>query len=137
MGAIMLIEIWERLRGYHHWTQAEAKIEFVKEEHTYHDKSGKELHYTYKTGECLVWTDARGAARQATLKPRGNDPKYQFADEEMATIRYNPANPEQYYFRKLSEMRVRRFFATAFAVVTVATICIGEIWIREMLGCSR
>jgi hypothetical protein len=27
MGAIMLIEIWERLRGYDKWVQTEAKIE--------------------------------------------------------------------------------------------------------------
>lgn len=39
----MLIELWERLRGYHKWTETEAKIEFVKEEHTYRDTSGKGL----------------------------------------------------------------------------------------------
>lgn len=133
----MLIEIWEWLRGYNKWTQVEAKIEFVKDEHIYHDKNGKDLHYSHITGERLVWTDAGGEQRQAPLKPPGDDPKYQFTDGETAAIRCNPANPEQYYFRRLSEMRVLRFFRVTFTVIGVAIFSIGYVWIREMLGCSR
>jgi hypothetical protein len=133
----MLIEIWEWQRGYSKWTPVEARVEFVKDEHIYHDKEGKDLHYSHVTGELLVWTDAGGQRRQAPLKPPGDDPKYQFTDGEAAAIRYNPANPEQYYFRKLSEMKVLRFFRVTFTVIGVAIFSIGSVWIREMLGCSR
>jgi hypothetical protein len=137
MTGIMLIEIWELLRGYHRWSLAEATVEYVKEEHVYHDSGGKELHYSYTTGERLVWKDARGEKCTAPLKPPGKNPKYQFAEGETATIRYNPAMPDQYYFRKLAAMRVRSFFVTAFSILAVAAFCIGDIWVREMLGCSR
>jgi hypothetical protein len=133
----MLMEMWEWLRGYHKWTQAEANIEFLKEEHLYHESSGGELHYSRITGERLVWTDARGQKHYAPLKPFGDAPEQEFADGETLAIRFNPAHPEQYYCRRLSGMRVRRAFTTTCTVIAVAAVSIGYVWTREMLGCSR
>jgi hypothetical protein len=137
MDAIMLMAIWEWLRGYSKWTPAEATVVFVKEEHTYTDKDGKQLHYSYITGDRLVWTDAGGEKRSAPLRPAGKDPKYQFAEGETASIRYNPSNPEQYYFRELEKMRVRYVISTALTVIAVAIISVGYVWVRGILGCSR
>jgi hypothetical protein len=137
MASIMFIELWEWLRGYDKWLPAQATVEYVKEGHTYREASGKELHYSYTTGERLVWTDAHGQKCTAPLKPPSKDPEYQFSEGETAAIRYNPAKPDEYYFRKLTTMRVRYFFVTAFAVIAVAAFCIGDIWVRQMLGCSR
>ncbi|MGA7339916.1 MAG: DUF3592 domain-containing protein [Terracidiphilus sp.] len=133
----MLIELWEWLRGYHRWTEVDAKIELVKEEHTYHGSGGKDLHYSYAMGDRLVWTDLRGEQHHFDFKLPGDSGKDRLADGEAVTLRYNPANPEQYYCRKLSEMKVRRFFATTFTVIAVAAMSIGYVWVREMLGCSR
>lgn len=133
----MLMEIWEHLRGYHRWTQAEAKVEFLKEEHIYHDKDGKDLHYTHVTGQRLAWTDSTGTAHYAPLKKLGDDAKYQPAEGEAETILYDPASPDRFYCRKLSEMKVRYYVSTAFSILAVAVFCIGYVWVREMLGCSR
>ena len=137
MDAIMLMAIWERLRGYDKWTPAEATVVFVKEEHTYPGKDGKELHYSYVTGDRLAWTDAQGEKQSAPLKPAGKDPKYQFAEGEVVSIRYNPANPEQYFFPRLSAMRVRYVISTALTVLAVAIVSVGYVFVRAMLGCSR
>ncbi|HZP03646.1 MAG TPA: hypothetical protein VFB43_02010 [Terracidiphilus sp.] len=88
----MLIEIWEWLRGYRRWTPTEGRIEFLKEEHVYHDKDGEELHYTHVTGQRLVWIDARGQPHSAPVK-KLDDPQYQVKDGEIEVIRYNPATP--------------------------------------------
>lgn len=133
----MLIEIWEWLRGYRKWAQAEAQVKFLKEDHLLHDKSGKDLHYSSITGGRLVWRSASGEWHHADLERFGADAKYPFAEGETVTIRYNPANPIQFYSRALSEMKVRRFFATAFTVIAVAAISIGYVFVREMFGCSR
>jgi hypothetical protein len=133
----MLMEIWEHLRGYRRWTQAEAKVEFLKEEHLYHDKDGKDLHYSYVTGQRLAWTDSTGTAHYAPLKKLGDDAKYQLAEGEAETIRYNPANPVQFYCRRISELKVRYYVSTACGILGVAIFCIGYVWVREMLGCSR
>jgi hypothetical protein len=133
----MLIEIWEWLRGYNKWTQADAQVVFLKEEHTRQDQSGKDIHCTDITGNRLVWADAKGVRHHAKLDRSGDPSKADYSDGEAATIRYNPANPEQFYWRKLSELKVRRFFATTFTVITVAAVSIVYVWFREMLGCSR
>ena len=133
----MLIEIWEHLRGYHKWTATEARVEFIKEEHLYHDDAGKDLHYSYVTGRRLAWTDTAGQPHYATLKKLGDDAKYQVPEGEIEDIRYNPANPDQFYCRKLSELKTRYYVTTAFSIIAVAIICIGWEWIRSALGCSR
>lgn len=133
----MLIEIWERLRGYHKWTQADARIEFLKEEHIYHDKDGKNLHYTNVTGRRLAWTDSNSQVHYAPLKQLDDQPPYRLIEGEAETIRYNPANPDQFYCRKLSGMKVRYYISTGFAILGVAIFCIGWEWIRSTLGCSR
>jgi hypothetical protein len=133
----MLMEIWERLRGYHKWTQAEAKVEFLKEEFLYHDKAGKDLHYSHVTGERLAWTDTTGQPHYAPLKKLGDNTRYKFTEGEAETIRYNPASPDQFYCRNISEMKVRYYVSTAFTILAVAAFCIVSVWVREMLGCSR
>jgi hypothetical protein len=137
MGAIMLIEIWEWLRGYRRWTPTEGRIEFLKEEHVYHDKDGEELHYTHVTGQRLVWIDARGQPHSAPVKKLDDDPQYQVKGGEIEVIRYNPANPDEFYCRKLSGMKTRYYVTTSLTILAVAAFCIGDIWLREMLGCGR
>jgi hypothetical protein len=137
MDAIMLMEMWEWLRGYNKWAPAEATVVFVKEEHTYPGSDGKELHYSYVTGDRLEWTDAGGEKRSAPLKPAGKDPKYQFAEGETVSIRYDPASPDQYYFRGLDKMRVRYAISTALTVIAVAIVSVGYVFMRQILGCSR
>ncbi len=133
----MLIEIWEHLRGYHKWTEAQARVEYLKEEHLYHDKDGKDLHYSYVTGERLVWTDAAGQPHYAPLKKLGDEPQYQLAEGEAETIRYNPANPDEFYCRSISELKVRYYARNTFGIIAIAAFVIGSLWVREMLGCSR
>lgn len=133
----MLVEIWEWLRGYNRWTQAEARIAFLKEDHVYHDAGGKELHYSHVTGRRLVWTDALGQTHQAPFKQLGDEPKYQLAEAEIEAIRYNPTNPEQFYCRRLSTLKIRYYVSMTFSIIFVIVFCIGYIWIRKLLGCSR
>ena len=133
----MLMAIWEWLHGYRKWTATEARVEFLKEEHLYHDKEGKDLHYSYVTGRRLVWTDAAGQPHSAPLKQLDDKPPYLLAEGEAETIRYNPANPDQFYCRKLSALRVRHIFTVAFTILAVAAFVVGEDWVRKMLGCSR
>jgi hypothetical protein len=133
----MLMVVWEWLRGYHKWTQTEARIEFEKQEHTYHDKDGKDLHYSSVTARCLVWTDAAGQKHSASLKQLDDKPPYRLVDGESETIRYNPANPDQFYCGKLSGIKVRYYVTMTFTIIGIAIFCIGSEWIRSAIGCSR
>lgn len=132
----MLMAIWEWLRGYRKWTQTQAQTVFLKEETLFH-REGKDLHYSHVTSARLVWTDSHGGSHYTILKQYGDPPKYPLTEGETVDLRYNPANPMQFYSRRLSEMKIRRFFATTFTVIAVAIICIVWEWIRSTLGCSR
>jgi len=136
-GEDMLIEIWEHLRGYRKWTPAEAKVEYLKEQFLYHDKDGKDLHYSHVTGERLAWTDAADQPHYAPLKKLGDDAKYQLAEGEIEAIRYNPANPDEFYCRRISGLKVRYYVATTLSIIAVVIFCVVSVWVREMLGCSR
>jgi uncharacterized protein DUF3592 len=106
----MLIEIWERLRGYDKWTEAEVTIESS-------DLLSKGSRYGigYATPklasrEQIDWSDSEGRRRSAEFEVDDESPLYQLLGGERVTIRYNPARPGQYYFRDLLRSRVRRFF---------------------------
>jgi hypothetical protein len=136
MFPIALIEIWEWLRGYRKWTETQAQTVFLKEETLFHE-GGKDLHYSHVTGARLVWTDGHGGSHYALLKQYGDPPKYLLAEGETVDLRYNPANPMQFYCRKLFETKFRYYVSTAFTILAVAILCIGWEWIRSALGCSR
>jgi hypothetical protein len=118
MGTIMLIEIWERLRGYNKWIQTEAQFESSKVEESkqfgaYRQQDGS----TWASDDVLVWTDRQGQRHGVEFQVPDDSPLYQFVDGETVTIRYNPAKPDQFYLRELLRTRVRTAFKTTFLVL--------------------
>jgi hypothetical protein len=102
----MLIELWERLRGYDKWIQAKARIRSSKVEKTpHHDRSGREFD-TWSSDNALVWTDQSGQTQSAEFAVPDDSPLYQLIGGETVTIRYNPSDPDQYYFPDLLRSRV-------------------------------
>jgi hypothetical protein len=112
----MLIEIWEKLRGYDRWVEAETTVE-----------STKGLSYPVEGGtvelsaDVLLWTDADGGRHRAAFTVPETSPLYQLVRNSTTTIRYNPADPEQYYLRELLQTRAR----TAAARIVVFALFIG------------
>lgn len=95
----MLIEIWERLRGYDKWIPVEARVYSTSE---IRKKLGKRYHASPSSqfsGELLVWQDQRGETRFGTFLTHETSPLYQLVEGEPIAIRYNPAKPGRYYCR--------------------------------------
>ncbi len=109
MKAIMLIEWWERLRGYDKWTETQAKIESSKVKRTSHTDRAGNVSYTWSSGDQLVWTDSCGEKHWAGFTVHDDSPLYQLIGGESVAIRYDPSDPEQYYFRELLRTRINRF----------------------------
>jgi hypothetical protein len=109
----MLIEIWERLRGYDKWLQAEATIESSKvEEQPITNRSGAVMDYAYSSGDVLTWTDGNGEKQYADFSVPEESPLFQLIGGETVTIRYNPAKPEEFYYRELLRTKVHSAFKT-------------------------
>ncbi len=106
----MLIERWEKLRGYDKWIEAAATIESSKVRETAHNGRDGSVSYSYDSGDQLIWVDVQGIKHSAQFRVDDESPLYQLVGGETVEIRYNPARPESYYFRALLQSRVRRFF---------------------------
>jgi Protein of unknown function (DUF3592) len=107
MLGIMLIEIWERLRGYDKWVQTEATVESSSIEKTPQLSRGASVSYAYSSGDVLVWIDRQGAKQYADFNVPEGSVLYQLIGGERVQIRYNPNEPEKYYFPELLKSRVR------------------------------
>jgi hypothetical protein len=123
MGAIMLIEIWEHLRGYNKWVQTEAKIESSNlEKVEAYDINGNQTTIS-ESDDKLVWTDKMGQRQSAEFYVPDDSPLYQFIGGETVTIRYNPANPKEFYYRDLLRSKVHTAFKStlicAFVIVVL------------------
>lgn len=102
----MLIELWERFRGYDRWTLAEATIESSQmEEHVYSYRG--QTSHEYDSGDTLVWIDNYGNRQTAFCHIPDDSPLYQLVGGEKIAIRYNPDKPEEYYFPELMKARLR------------------------------
>jgi hypothetical protein len=127
----MLIEIWERLRGYDKWVQTEAKIESSDvEKQPIRNRSGVVVDYAYSSGDTLSWTDASGEKQYAPFTVPDDSPLYQLVGGETVTIRYNPAKPDEFYYRELLRTRVHTAIKTTLGVLLFVALFGGLLFLR-------
>jgi hypothetical protein len=93
----MLIEFWERLRGYDKWIEAEATIE-----------SSQVGSLDFRTEvvsiskDLLKWVDREGQPHWGSFEALESSPLFQSVEGSKILIRYDPANPNRYYLRELA-----------------------------------
>jgi len=110
----MLIKLWERIRGYDRWVQTDATIESsAMEDHVY-DYRGQIKHQ--QTAPCRVPDDS---------------PLYQLIGGEKVTIRYDPQNPEEYYFPELIKGRLRHFLLQFGTVILFLGCIVVGVFLLE------
>jgi hypothetical protein len=94
----MLIEIWERLRGYDKWIQTDATIMSS-------DLVGQ------LSKNVIGWNDESGKSHRAMYSVHSSSRLYQLYDGQTVTIRYNHANPDQYSFHALLQSKFDTLFS--------------------------
>ena len=112
----MLIELWEKIRGYDKWVETEAIVE--ESLVTTHENDGGQFSVS---DEVLVWADSQGERHRAAFAVREDSALYQLVEGSTIRIRYSPADPEEFYIRELVQARVR---AWMYGIV-VATVMIA------------
>jgi hypothetical protein len=121
--SVMLIELWERLRGYDKWVHATATVE--ASDPTYFQSRG---HDYSRSDDVIVWCDSAGEKHRAQFTVQVGSPLFQLVQGSKVDIRYNPADPEQYYFRELLKTRIRqvaspvKIAALVFAVLVIIAL---------------
>jgi hypothetical protein len=121
----MLIEFWERLRGYQGWNETNAVIEsaIVNKEPV----GERGILFITTSVDTLAWNDQTGQKHSAELKLPDDSPLFHLKAGDAVTIRYNPARPDEFYLRDLLRTRVHGFFLKGVAGICVALIVIFYI----------
>ncbi len=126
MKNIMLIEIWERWRGYDKWVQTEAKIESSEIHETdVKNQYGQTIVKNYDAGDLITWLDARGEKHRSKFSVGEESPLYQLVDGQTFTIRYDPERPERFYHPDLLRYRAK---VAAWAILVLLGIVAFVAW---------
>jgi len=120
----MLIEMWERLRGYDKWIEAEAEIE-SSQISTYYDRQGEHE----QSSDILKWTDVQGEAHRSAFTVPEDSPLYQNVAGQTIAIRYSPADPGRYYLRELLQVRIRTVVRFAVPVLLLIALVVLSNWL--------
>jgi hypothetical protein len=126
--AIMLIEIWERLRGYDKWPIAEATIESSKLDEVaqeYSRVTGNPLSTRWQGDEELVWRDQSGTTRRESIAVGENSPLFQLYEGKPLTVRYNPSVPPEFYVREQLQFQVNRTSKVITCVVAGVSLIVA------------
>jgi hypothetical protein len=124
----MLIELWERLRGCNKWIPAQAIIESSDVNKTpIANRWGQAIDYKYTSGDVIVWTDPTGEKHYAGFDVDDQSPLYQYVGGESVPIRYDPADPDRFYFRDLLRSRVHSAFRIGLAVLIAVAVLVGVL----------
>ena len=116
----MLIEIWERLRGYDKWIQTEATIRSSDLKDlgfgSFRKDSARRLglYDQWQSKSDFCWIDRSGNSHKGSFTVSERSPLFQVIEGETIPIRFNPANPDKYYIRELF------WHKSSFLVVTIA-----------------
>ena len=121
----MLIEWWERFRGYDKWVETEATVETTRVK-TEHGRYGD--HETSR--DVLRFIDQQGETQRLSFTVPGDSSLFQLVDGSKVNIRYNPSNPDEYYLRELLQTRIRSS-ARAILIIVIALILIFSGWFRS------
>ena len=127
MAAVMLIDIWERMHGYERWIETEATIESCRT--TRLQVRGRDASYSENI---LLWTDRAGQNHRAPFTAPADSPLYLLVQGVTIGIRYNPADPEQYYLRELFQTRARNALSTTVIVALFIVAFMLFLWFRVL-----
>ena len=125
----MLIELWEKLRGYDKWVQTEAVVCRSGSERVEHDgRYGP--YYTNEAGDVIEWTDPTGEKQYASFNAPEGSKLFQLVGGDTVQIRYNPAKPDEFYYRDLLQMKVRQAALGSVTVIFVLVLYSLMFWAR-------
>ncbi|MGA2349227.1 MAG: DUF3592 domain-containing protein [Terracidiphilus sp.] len=124
----MLIEMWERLRGYDKWIQTEARIKSSTIEKTYRKGRRGRLIPWWTVTNVIAWADSSGGSRIAQCIDPSGFPPHQLSSGETVTIRYNPTNPSDFYLRGLLKSRIISMIKWAVAIALGFAVALLLLW---------
>ncbi len=128
----MLIEIWERLRGFNNWTAAVATVQSSKLTPV---RFGNVRPGRDASGQTIGWQPVCKIVRedrhciQHTAEFEGfeESPLYQLTDGDTVKIRFNPNKPAEYYLPGVLQSKLARTWKLGVWAVLAILVLIGFV----------
>ena len=125
----MLIEWWERLRGFDKWSETEAIIESSKVK-WYRGSGAEEIDLSRNL---IAWLDACGQKHKAQIKVHEGSPLFQLYEGKTLAIRYDPLSPGRFYSRDLLSARIGFFLKQTLRTVALVGFMILALWLQTKI----
>lgn len=131
----MLIEFWESLYGYDKWTPTEATVESSNYSHTDvtgYDRRTVDGTTTTETTRVnnvttvITWADSSGKLYQSQYTVTEPSPLFGMYGGEKLAIRYNPANPHDFYLRELRQGQL--YSVLKMVLYAIVAMAAGVYW---------
>ena len=117
----MLVEAWERLRGYDKWTMTVATV--LSTELSRVDvgtgNSNSRVNVGWESVCKIRWQDNSQTEHTAVFEAYEESPLYQLCEGDVVNIRYNPAKPSEYYLPQLTRSRLMRTWKLTLTIVVL------------------
>jgi hypothetical protein len=130
----MLIEFWEKFRGYNKWVDATATIKSSKlnEQVVGHDRAGRAF-YGWFGDEWLTWKDSSGVEQSEPMTVSEDSPVFQCIEGNTIVVRYNPADPSEFYIREQLKYQLNRAVKIILwiSVVIAAVVALSFALFRD------
>ena len=88
------------------------------------------MDYNYSSGDVISWTDPTGENHHADFDVDERSPLFQYVGGESGPIRYDPADPDRFYYRDLLKSRVNSAIRTTVTLLAIAVFLICAAWLR-------
>jgi hypothetical protein len=128
--SIVLIEVWEHLRGYSNWTPTKATVESSTPSGIEFGRNAAKQSVAWQSVCKIAWLDQNRIPHTAEFEAFEESPLYQLCDGDTVEIRFNPKKPDQFYLPGLIQSRLAKAWKlTIFAVMLIlAMIGIAIAW---------
>ena len=126
----MLIELWERLRGYEKWTPAVATVQSTTPSPVGElgsDKSQRPVALGSDSICKIKWQDLNQKEHTAEFQAFEESPLYQLFEGDSVNIRFNPAKPSEYYLQDFIQSSLTRTWKLAVYALMLIVLAIGFI----------
>jgi hypothetical protein len=123
----MLIEMWERLRGYNKWIQTEATIKSSELLGVELIRDAKDHNNPISwNSECrFIWLDQESKEHSGSFVADEESPLYQLCDGDKFQIHFNPKDPSSFYIPGLLQSDITRlwkFLLWSFIVILILAL---------------
>ncbi|WP_348262715.1 hypothetical protein P8935_23360 [Telmatobacter sp. DSM 110680] len=122
----MLIEFWERLRGYDKWPETEATI--ISGQKVRRALRLRDPKLNRVSADMLVWKDQYARKHYGAFVTYDTSALYQLLEGESILIRYDPSRPNRYYNRSLFVAWLIHLTKAAIAISVFLAALVWRIW---------